>query len=169
MYVCVYVCMCVCVCVCMYAVCSIQYVVYSILYIVYYFSNATLSLLSLYSILSTLPVQRAAAVRETGEVCKAQQVDIYLCVYMCIKTTISTLISLLNPYIYASNPNPTYIHTHTYIHTYIHNSGINQLDFTADGKFIQSCCSAYEILFSDAASGMYMYRIYRRPYCEYAV
>eukprot|EP01040_Poterioochromonas_malhamensis_P009806 gene9806-10650_t len=34
-----------------------------------------------------------------------------------------------------------------------HNAGINQLDFTADGKFLQSCCSGYEILFSDAISG----------------
>jgi WD40 repeat protein len=34
-----------------------------------------------------------------------------------------------------------------------HNAGINQLDFTADGWAIQSCCSAYEILFSDASNG----------------
>eukprot|EP01038_Epipyxis_sp_PR26KG_P010144 gene10144-13646_t len=34
-----------------------------------------------------------------------------------------------------------------------HNSGINQLDFTADGRYIQSCCSAYEILFSDSSTG----------------
>jgi WD40 repeat protein len=35
-----------------------------------------------------------------------------------------------------------------------HNAGINQLDFTADGKALQSCCSAYEILFSDTSSGV---------------
>jgi microtubule-associated protein-like 6 len=34
-----------------------------------------------------------------------------------------------------------------------HNAGINQLDFTADGKYLQSCCSAYEILFSDTSNG----------------
>lgn len=31
-----------------------------------------------------------------------------------------------------------------------HGAGINQLDFTLDSKYLQSCCSAYEILFSDA-------------------
>ena len=35
-----------------------------------------------------------------------------------------------------------------------HNAGINQFDFTVDGKAIQSCCSAYEILFSDAHTGV---------------
>ncbi len=34
-----------------------------------------------------------------------------------------------------------------------HNAGISQFDFTADGKFLQSNCSGYEILFSDANSG----------------
>lgn len=32
-----------------------------------------------------------------------------------------------------------------------HNSGINQFDFSSDGKTLQSCCSAYEIIFSDVA------------------
>ena len=35
-----------------------------------------------------------------------------------------------------------------------HNAGINQLDFTTDGKALQSCCSAYEILYSDTTSGV---------------
>jgi microtubule-associated protein-like 6 len=32
-----------------------------------------------------------------------------------------------------------------------HNSGINQFDFSSDGKSLQSCCSAYEIIYSDVA------------------
>jgi microtubule-associated protein-like 6 len=34
-----------------------------------------------------------------------------------------------------------------------HNAGINQFDFTSDGCTLQSCCSAYEILFSNTAKG----------------
>ena len=34
-----------------------------------------------------------------------------------------------------------------------HNAGINQLDFSADGRYLQSCCSAYEILFCDVNTG----------------
>lgn len=34
-----------------------------------------------------------------------------------------------------------------------HNAGINQFDFSSCGKYIQSCCSGYEILFSDANTG----------------
>ena len=37
-----------------------------------------------------------------------------------------------------------------------HNAGILFLDFTADGKYLQSCCSGYEILFSDATTGVQM-------------
>lgn len=35
-----------------------------------------------------------------------------------------------------------------------HNAGILFFDFTADGKFLQSCCSGYEILFSDTTTGV---------------
>jgi WD40 repeat protein len=31
--------------------------------------------------------------------------------------------------------------------------GINQLDFSADGRYLQSCCSGYEILFSEVNTG----------------
>lgn len=34
-----------------------------------------------------------------------------------------------------------------------HNAGINQFDFSACGRYMQSCCSAYEILFSDTTTG----------------
>ena len=34
-----------------------------------------------------------------------------------------------------------------------HNAGILDFDFSADGKYLQSTCSAYELLFSDAATG----------------
>ena len=34
-----------------------------------------------------------------------------------------------------------------------HNSGINQFDFSACGNYLQSCCSAYEILYFDINNG----------------
>ena len=35
-----------------------------------------------------------------------------------------------------------------------HNAGILFLDFSNDGKFLQTCCSGYEILFSDTSTGV---------------
>ena len=35
-----------------------------------------------------------------------------------------------------------------------HNAGILFLDYSMDGKFLQTCCSGYEILFSDATTGV---------------
>lgn len=35
-----------------------------------------------------------------------------------------------------------------------HNAGIMMLDFAADGKALQSCCSAYETLYSDTTTGV---------------
>ena len=36
-----------------------------------------------------------------------------------------------------------------------HNSVINHFDFSADGRYMQSNCSAYELLFSDTSTGTF--------------